>query len=117
MDTFWGELLEQMLLMFLPVIAAFVVGLLYALLRKTWAEFKEAQPDIAWAVERAASMAVKAAEQAGAAGYIEDKKSYAMQIADEWLKSKGMDFDLNLLDAAIEAAVYDEINRQKEPAE
>lgn len=113
MDEFWVKLIQNVLLAFLPVIASLAAGALYAWLRKTWAQFKNEKPDIAWILEQAAAMAVQAAEQAGAAGFIKDKKEYALGIAQLYLDSKGLKIDLALLDAAIEAAVFAEFNKNK----
>lgn len=113
MDEFWMKLIQNILLAFLPVIASLAAGALYSWLRKTWAEFKAAKPDVAWILEQAAAMAVQAAEQAGAAGFIKDKKEYALGIAQLYLDSKGLKIDLALLDAAIEAAVFAEFNKNK----
>ena len=112
-DGFWYKLIENVLLAFLPVLASLAVGALYAWARKTWAQFKEHSPDIAYILEEAASMAVMAAEQAGAAGYITEKKEYALGIAQAFLNAKGIKIDLALLDAAIEAAVFKELNSNK----
>jgi hypothetical protein len=114
MENFWSDLLQNLLMAFAPVIASLLAGLLYAQIRKVWAQFKAEKPDVAWALESAARMAVLAAEQAGAKELIEDKKAYAMNVAEKWLATKGITLDLDLIDAAIEAAVYDELNRQKD---
>ena len=113
MDEFWMKLIQNLLLAFLPILASLAAGALFAWLRKTWAEFKAAKPDVAWILEQAAAMAVQAAEQAGAAGFIKDKKEYALGIAQLYLDSKGLKIDLALLDAAIEAAVFAEFNKNK----
>jgi hypothetical protein len=56
-----------------------------------------------------ASMAVTAAQQSGLAGLIENigtvKKQYAIQIVQSYLDSKGIDMDVSVIEAAIEAAV------------
>ena len=113
MDDFWYKLIENILLAFLPVLASLAAGALFAWLRKTWAQFKAEKPDVAWILEQAASMAVAAAEQAGAAGYITDKKNYALDMAQAYLDAQGIKINLDLLDAAIEAAVFNEINKGK----
>lgn len=55
------------------------------------------------------AQAVLAAEQYGGPGT--EKKKTAVMLADNWLQARGYKVDLNSLDAAIEAAVYEEINR------
>jgi len=71
------------------------------------------QPDILSEIEYVAQQAVHAAEQCGLAGQITDKKKYAIEVAQNWLKLKGITIDLAALDAAIEAAVWNEINKDK----
>ena len=58
-------------------------------------------------------VAVRAAEQAGAAGLIHDKRAYAFNVAEKWLKARGVTLDIDLIYAAIEAAVYKEFNESK----
>lgn len=55
-----------------------------------------------------ALMAVQAAEQYGGSG--EEKKREAVALAEKWLEERGIYLDLNVLDAAIEAAVFAELN-------
>jgi precorrin isomerase len=64
-------------------------------------------------LEWVARTAVYAAEQAGAADLIEDKKDYAIEVAEMWLESKRLPIDIEMIEAAIEAAVYSEINKDK----
>ena len=47
------------------------------------------------------------------AGLITDKKLYALSFAQKWLASRGVTIDLTALDAAIEAAVWAEFNKDK----
>lgn len=58
-----------------------------------------------------ARTAVLAAEQAGLAGLIVDKKEAAVSYAQAMLADRGMSIDVSALDAAIEAAVANELNR------
>jgi len=62
-------------------------------------------------VMEVARMAVLAAEQAGLAGVISDKKASAMAAAQTMLADRGLNVDLSALDAAIEAAVAAELKR------
>lgn len=59
---------------------------------------------------------VKAAEQAKIAELIDDKKQYAFSAIEAYLKTLGFDLDIDAIDALIEAAVFDEFNRDKQPA-
>lgn len=40
-----------------------------------------------------------------------EKKRLAMETAEKWLKQYGIEIDLDVLEAAIEAAVFDELKR------
>ena len=57
-----------------------------------------------------AKTAVLAAEQAGLAGIVTDKKASALQAAQAMLADRGLQVDIVALDAAIEAAVATELN-------
>ena len=90
----------------LPIIAAFVIAALNALTKKWLSEMQANKPRLVYYLEKAVELAVKSAEQAKAVGFIEDKKSEAMVIAQQYLNAHGWDeVDLDLLDSAIEAEV------------
>lgn len=59
-----------------------------------------------------AGIAVNAAEQANLSGFVEDKKQYAIGFCEQWLSSRGIAVDLDAIETAIEAAVYEEFNKQ-----
>lgn len=40
-----------------------------------------------------------------------EKKRLAMETAEKWLKQYGIEIDLDMLEAAVEAAVFDELKR------
>ena len=117
---FLQEWLYNIALAVLPMVGAFVIAYLKALIEKKIAEIEELKPDLADAIRQAVSLAVKAAEQAGAAGLIENKKEYALTIAQKWLDNEGWDeFDIDILEAAIEAevkAVFNRAGSEAEPA-
>ena len=113
MDEFWYKFIEALLLAFAPVLASMAAAALFALTRKLWAEFKATQPDAAYWLEQAATLAVQAAEQAGMAGYIQDKKQYALEVAQRYLDAKGVKIDVQLISDAIEAAVFAELNKYR----
>jgi hypothetical protein len=58
-----------------------------------------------------ASIAVNAAEQAKMSGWIGDKKKYAVDFCQNWLSSRGFSVNIPEIEAAIEAAVYEEFNK------
>ena len=100
----------------LPVLAAALAGWLYSQARLAWQKFQNARPDTADAIQWAAEIAVRAAEQANMGGLIDDKKHYALQFAQRWLELKKIPIDLEALDGAIEAAVWSEINADQNKA-
>ena len=90
----------------LPILAGYVVVFVKKFLDLQMAKLEQNNPTLADGIRQAVSLAVKAAEQAGAAGLIEDKKDYAIAIAQRWLDEQGWDeFDVDILEAAIEAEV------------
>ena len=109
----FSAVLQKLLEVFLPILAVALVGFLAAKIKYWLAEAKAWNPDITELLEQAVKFAVTAAEQAGAAKLIEDKKVYAFEIAERWLELRGVHIDLDLIDAAIEAAVYEQFNAGK----
>ena len=96
----------SLLLALSPVLVGFVVAWVKLQVDLAMQRLKENKPNFAEALRQAALLAVQAAEQAGAAGVIEDKKQYAFQIAQQWLDDAGWDeINLDVLEAAIEAEV------------
>ena len=102
-----SQVLQAVLIVVLPPLAVFVVKFLEAKIKVLWEEAKAWSPTITQLIEQAARFAVVAAEQAGAAKLIEDKKKYAIKIAGEWLLEHGVDVNLDLVSAAIEKAVLE----------
>ena len=108
-----SAVLQSLLQYFLPILAVALVGFLVAKIKYFLAESKAWNPKITSLLEEAAKFAVMAAEQAGAAKLISDKKVYAMDVAEKWLEQHGVHLDFELIDAAIEAAVYEQFNSDK----
>lgn len=107
---------QQLLLYVLPFLAVPLTIWTVAKARLAWAEFKLAQPDAADYVESFARMAVLAAEKAQLPAWAEGKRDYAFAIVEKMLAAKGLAIDIDVIYAAIEAAVLDQFNRDKEPA-
>ena len=102
-----SKVLEAVLIAILPPLAAAMVAWMLAKAKEGWARAKRWNPTVTDLIEEAAKFAVRAAEQAGAAELIADKKAYALQIAEAWLAQRNITTDLDLIDAAIEAAVLE----------
>lgn len=108
-----SKVLEAVLIAILPPLAAAMVAWMVAKAKEGWARAKLWNPTVTDLIEEAAKFAVRAAEQAGAAELIADKKAYALQIAEAWLAQRNITTDLDLIDAAIEAAVLELFNEDK----
>lgn len=108
----WLEILseigQQVLMAVLPLLAGMIAAWLGGLIKQAWAKANEiVGSDWQWALEQGAFMVVRAAEQLEIAGLLEEKKDYAIQTLDEYLKNRGFTVDFEILEAAIEAAVID----------
>lgn len=110
----WTQLLSDILAALLPILVTAAIGALATWGKAQLARAKSYAPDVFDQVTYIADRAVHAAEQAGAAKLITDKKAYALEIAEGWLAKQNIKIDLHLIDAAIEAAVWREINRDAE---
>jgi len=108
-----SAVLQGLLEFLLPIVAVAIISVLVSWAKLLWQKAKSWNLDATYLLEEAAKVAVTAAEQAGAAELIEDKKSYAMDIAERWLAEHGIHLDIELIDAAVEAAVYQQFNSDK----
>ena len=109
---FISEIVQGILLAIAPVIAGYAASWLIAKSRMMWAAFKAENSNYAFILEELAHIVVKAAEQAEVAENITEKKDYAVQTLQMWMEAQGYNVDLAVIEAAIEAAVYDEFNKQ-----
>ena len=106
--NFWSNLLQQVLVIVLPPLCAAAVAFVVAWIRK---QEKLINADTLKQIENGARLAVQAAEQAGAAQLIQNKKVYALEWLQKWLESNKINVDVMLLDGLIEGAVLSEIKR------
>ena len=109
-----SKVIEAILIAILPPLVAFLVSVGLAYAKRVWGDLKQRYPSVTDLVEQAAVFAVQAAEQAGAAELIKDKKQYAIQIAEAWLEANHITTDIDLIDAAIEKAVLELFNGNDE---
>jgi hypothetical protein len=107
MEIDWGNVLTALLLTIISTMVPATIKFLQAQATLQLAKAKDFQPNLTDWLEDCARFAVKAAEQGGLTGLIEDKKQYALSVAEAWLNAKGIEIDCHLLDAAIEKAVLD----------
>mgnify|MGYP000877111577 CR=1 FL=1 len=107
---FVSVFLEKLAMYMLPPLAALLAGWIVAQTKLLLAKAKAMNPTLMEQVEWVAKMVVQAAEQAGIAGLIEDKKVWAVEQAEKMLLAQGLKVDLDVIATAIEAAVWSEIN-------
>ena len=116
LDTLWPTI-NALLLLAVPPLAAAAVAYVVKAAVEAWNEFRSANQEVAYAVEKAVDIAVKAAEQTGLIGEVKvkgaDKKRYAIAVAETWLKAQGIKVDAFALSAAIEAAVFENFPKSK----
>ena len=110
----FSKVIEAILIAILPPLVAFLVSIGLAYAKRVWGDLKQRYPSVTELIEEAAVFAVQAAEQAGAAELIADKKQYAIQIAEAWLVANHITTDIDLIDAAIEKAVLELFNGNDE---
>ena len=112
-----NEVISLFLQSFLEAVIPLVVGLVAAWLLpkviKVWKDLKAGNPEEVYLIEQIAAMAVHAAEQEAIAGFIVDRKEYAITVAEQWLAKYGIKLDISVLAAIIEAAVKEELNPDK----
>ena len=105
------EAVSAFLLAVIPALVAYLAVYLKTVLDKKKLELENSKPQLAWAIQQAVSLAVMAAEQLGLNDIVFDKKQYAFQVAQQWLDDNGWEeVNIDVLDAAIEAAVLAKFN-------
>lgn len=114
MEVILSSMLQSVLAYILPILAVSLVSFLIAKAKEAWEKAKDWNPSVTGLLEQSVKVAVQAAEQAGAAGLIHDKRAYAFDVAEKWLKARGVTVDIDLIYAAIEAAVWTEFNKEKD---
>ena len=100
------EFVMGLLVLALPVLAAFAIRALKLWGDKFLANLESNKPSLHWALEEAVEVAVRAAEKMEFSKFIDDKKSYAFEIVQRYLDEQGWnEVDVELIEAAIEAEV------------
>lgn len=105
-----SAVLQSLLEFLLPILAVAIISALMSWARLLWAKAKTWNSSATDLLEQAALVAVTAAEQAGLADLTKNKREYAFNVAQDWLKARGIKLDTDLIYAAIEAAVWKEFN-------
>lgn len=111
---FVSSFAQELLLAIIVPLAGLLAGLIIAKIKQVLvlAESKIDERYI-WMIDEAVRIAVLAAEQAKLANYIDNKKAYAIDIAQRYLEARGFKIDLALVSDRIEAAVMEQFNRDK----
>lgn len=110
-SKFVMTLLLALVTALVPLAVKWVVEMLMILKNNAMQRNREVFEVLTWVAKEA----VKAAEQAGAAGFIQDKKKYAIDFIERWMQDNWkMDLDIDLIADAVEAAVFEELNYMRE---
>ena len=108
MDVFWSNFITAFSLALIPIVVPVVIAWVKLILAKATAALESWNPSFAQVLEDGAKLAVTAAEQAGIAKLITEKKEYAIEVLQMYLTAHGCpNIDVELIAAAIEAAVND----------
>ena len=111
-EDFVSKFAQEFLSIVLPVLASLLAGLVIAWIKKVIEQVKAKMDErFIWLLDEAVRVAVLSAEQVNLAGFIEDKKDYAIGVAEKWLAERGYKIDLGVLADRIEAAVMEEFNK------
>ncbi len=87
-----------------PVLVLFLASWLLNVAANVWGKVKASRPDLAEHLQYAASLGIAAAEAAGLNHVVQEKKAYAIDVAQDYLARMGLKVDLTLVSNAIESA-------------
>src|SRR5512141_661367 len=100
--------LETVITVSLPIILVYLVNWINAQVRHASAKLSREQLDTVYVI---INQLVRAAEQSGLTGQLEatgaEKKAYVLALLRQELDERGINLNLELLDAMVEAAVHD----------
>lgn len=115
-QLFLSLLAQGLLVITLPIVIAAAVQHFRAMSQKIYSGIDEIR---AQAIQQAIRVAVQAAEQSGVLdGLIgEEKRKRAIQIAQSFLKERGVSLDLDKIVSLIEAEVLQQFNNPNLPAD
>ena len=107
MEVDWNAISGEAITAVLKVIIPVCVALVLKWAAELWIKIKGENPDLADVLAYAVEIAVEAAEQIFGPGKGEEKKQYAIQAAEKYLKELGLVIDLDVIADAIEHEVYE----------
>jgi hypothetical protein len=111
----WRSVLSTFVQVFLTALAPVIASMLAAWLLQQYklTRAKLAPEQLRW-LDQVAVFAVLAAEQSNLAGLVTEKRDYAFGLVEKQLAQYGYKFDADTIYAAIEKAVFEQLNRFKD---
>lgn len=114
MDDIIVKAFSDFLAVVLPVLLSALAAVAVNYFRLLEQRIKNEKPDLYKVLDLLVKQGVSAAEQLGLNGQIEDKKAYALKYVQDMLNQYGLkEIDVAIIEAKIEAAVFDEITKNK----
>ena len=110
MEIDWKVVLGECTTQVLKIVLPFLVALILKWGAELWLKIQKEQPELSKVLSYAAFMAVSAAEQIFGSGHGEEKKEYAIQVAQEYLKERNISVNVEVIANAIESAVFNTLN-------
>ncbi|MBP5461547.1 MAG: phage holin [Lachnospiraceae bacterium] len=101
-----NKILQAVLEAALPILVSALAAWVIAKTAELCKKLKEKNPDIYASLYNIASVAVRSAEQLIGSKHGQEKKEYAKKVISKYLEARGIVLDLDLIEAAIESAVY-----------
>jgi len=102
-----NEVLQAVLEAALPILAVALVSWVSGKAVELFRRLKDKNAELYEILCAVSERAVKAAEQIYGSKTGQEKKAYALNMAEKYLAAKGINLDLDVIDAYIEAAVAD----------
>lgn len=103
----FSKVLQAVLETALPILASALAAWAVGKAIEIFKKIRDKNPELYEILKAVCERAVTAAEQVYGSGKGKEKKEYALSVAGEYLKAKGIDLDLNIIAAYVEAAVKD----------
>lgn len=116
MSDILSKSLQIVLEIALPVLAASAAGWMFGKFIEIMKKIRDKNPELYEILSVVSAKAVEAAEQIFGGGKGEEKKKYAINVITKYLKAKGINLDLDIIAAYIEAAVKDMNEGKKLPS-
>ena len=102
-----NKVLQIVLETALPILVSALAAWAIGKAREVFKKLKDKNPELYEILKAVSAEAVKAAEQVYGSQKGQEKKAYALKIAEKYREAKGIQLDLEIISAYIEAAVKD----------